>query len=80
MGSVENYPNIFKPQILSILMNKLLTILIGLILLIVPIYVWIMNYANFGTAALTFLQGGIIWLLLLIGAVSLLVGLSSLKD
>jgi len=61
-------------------MNKFLTILIGLILLIVPIYAWIMNFANFGTAALTFLQGGIVWLLLLIGAVSLLIGLSSLKD
>ena len=61
-------------------MNKLLTILIGLILLVVPIYAWIRNYANFGTAALTFLQGGIMWLLLLIGAVSLIIGLSSLKD
>jgi hypothetical protein len=61
-------------------MNKFVTILIGLILLIVPIYAWIVNFAGFGTAALTFLQGGIVWLLLLIGAVSLLVGLSSLKD
>lgn len=61
-------------------MNKLLTILIGLILLIVPIYAWIMNTAGFGTAALTFLQGGIVWLLLLIGAVTLMIGLSSLKD
>ena len=60
-------------------MNKLLTILIGLILLIVPIYAWITNFANFGTAALSVLQGGIVWLLLLIGIVSLLVGLSSLK-
>ena len=61
-------------------MNKLLTILIGLILLIVPIYIWIMNYANFGTTALSFLQGGVMWILLLIGAASLLVGLSSLKN
>ena len=61
-------------------MNKLLGILIGLIFLVVPIYAWIVNYASFGTAALTFLKGGIVWLLLLIGAVSLLIGLSSLKD
>jgi len=61
-------------------MNKLLTILIGLILLIVPIYAWIVNFAGFGTAALSFLQGGVMWILLLIGAVSLVVGLSSLKD
>lgn len=61
-------------------MNKFITILIGLILLIIPIYAWIVNFAGFGTAALTFLQGGIIWLLILIGAVSLIIGLSSLKD
>jgi hypothetical protein len=61
-------------------MNKFITILIGLILLIVPIYVWIVDFANFGTAALSFLQGGIVWLLLLIGAITLLIGLSSLKD
>ena len=61
-------------------MNKFATILIGLVLLLVPIYTWIVDYAGFGTAALTFLQGGIVWLLILIGAVSLVIGLSSLKD
>jgi len=61
-------------------MNKFATILIGLVFLIVPIYAWIVNYANFGIAATVFLQGGLIWLLLLIGAASLLIGLSSLKD
>ncbi len=61
-------------------MNKFIGILIGLIFLIVPIYAWIVNFAGFGTAALLFLKGGIMWLLLLVGAVSLLIGLSSLKD
>ena len=64
-------------------MNKFIGILIGLIFLLVPIYVWLAvpgGYWGFGTAALTFLKGGIMWLLLLIGAVSLLIGLSSLKD
>ena len=61
-------------------MNKLTGILIGLIFLVVPIYAWIIDYAMFGTAALAFLKGGIMWLLLMIGAVSLLIGLSSLKD
>ncbi|MFH0711781.1 MAG: hypothetical protein V1889_01610 [archaeon] len=61
-------------------MNKFIAILIGLAFLIIPIYAWIVNFAGFGTAALTFLQGGIVWLLLLIGVISLLVGLSSLKD
>jgi hypothetical protein len=61
-------------------MNKLIVILIGLVFLVAPIYVWIMDFAGFGTAALTFLKGGIVWISLLIGAVSLLIGLSSLKD
>jgi hypothetical protein len=61
-------------------MNKFIGILLGLIFLIVPIYAWIVDYAGFGTAALSFLQGGVMWLLLLIGAVSLLIGLNSLKD
>ncbi|MBU3923326.1 MAG: hypothetical protein KJ592_00245 [Nanoarchaeota archaeon] len=61
-------------------MNKYLTILIGLVFLLTPIYVWIVNFAGFGTATLDFLIGGIMWLLILIGAVSLLIGLSSLKD
>lgn len=61
-------------------MNKYLTILIGLVFLIIPIYAWIVNFAGFGVVALTFLKGGIMWMLLLIGAVSLFIGLSSLKD
>jgi len=61
-------------------MNKFITILIGLALLIVPIYAWIAYPSFLGAAALSFLVGGIIWLLILIGAVSLMIGLSSLKD
>jgi len=61
-------------------MNKFIGILIGLIFLLVPIYVWIIDFAGFGTAALTFLRGGLLWFILLIGAVSLFVGLSSLKN
>lgn len=61
-------------------MNKLIGILIGLVFLLAPIYAWIMDYAGFGTAAMLFLKGGLIWFILLIGAVSLLAGLSSLKN
>ena len=61
-------------------MNKIIGLLIGLVFLLVPIYVWIMDYPGFGTAALIFLKGGLIWLVLLIGVVSLIAGLSSLKD
>ena len=42
-------------------MNKWFEILVGLVLLIASIYAWGMNFAGFGTAAVTFLKGGIIW-------------------
>jgi len=61
-------------------MNKFIGILIGLVALIVPIYAWIVNFAGFGDASLLFLKGGIMWILLLVGAASLLIGLTSLKD
>jgi len=61
-------------------MNKYLEILIGLVLLLAPIYMWIDNTTGFGTAALTFLKGGLIWALLGIGVMFLIMGLSDLKD
>ena len=61
-------------------MNKPLAILLGLILLVVPIYAWIVDFAGFGTAALSVLQGGVVWLLILIGLVFLLSGISGLKS
>ncbi len=61
-------------------MNKYLEILIGLILLLVPIYMWIDNTAGFGTAAILFLKGGLVWIFIGIGAMFLIIGLSDLKD
>ena len=61
-------------------MNKYLEILIGLALLLIPIYTWITNWAGFGTAATLFLKGGLVWILLGIGAMFLIIGLSDLKD
>lgn len=61
-------------------MNKFVEILLGLVLLLVPVYAWILDYAGFGTAALVVLKGAILWGILLVGLVLLLVGLSSLKD
>ena len=61
-------------------MNKFIQILIGLVLLLAPVYAWIVNFSGFGDAALTVLKGGIMWALLLIGAALLLIGLMSLKD
>ena len=61
-------------------MNKFVEILIGLVLLILPIYVWIIDFAGFGDSALIVLKGGLLWAFLLIGIVFLLIGLNSLKD
>jgi hypothetical protein len=60
-------------------MNKLIELLVGLVLLLVPIYAWITNFWNVGEAATMFFKGGLVWLLLLIGAVFILVGISDLK-
>ncbi|MFH1238211.1 MAG: hypothetical protein ABIH79_03030 [archaeon] len=61
-------------------MNKFIGIMTGLVFLIVPIYAWIVNFAGFGTAAIYFLKGGLIWILILIGTVSLVIGLNSLIE
>ncbi len=61
-------------------MNKFIGILIVLVFIIVPIYAWIVNFAGFGTAALYLLKGGIIWASILIGALSLVIGLNSLIE
>ncbi len=61
-------------------MNKILSVLIGLILLVIPIYAWVMNSYGLGNAAMLFLKGGIMWGVILIGLVLILLGLNSLSD
>ncbi|MFH0808363.1 MAG: hypothetical protein V1888_01985 [archaeon] len=61
-------------------MNKYLEILLGLVLLLVPIYTWIVDYAGFGTATLILLKGGLVWIFIGAGLMFLLIGLSDLKD
>jgi hypothetical protein len=61
-------------------MNKWLEIFTGLILLVASIYAWGMNFWGLGNAALTFLKGGIMWLLILLGLILLILGISGLKD
>ena len=61
-------------------MNKFTEILMGLILVIVPIYAWITNFWDVGTAATAFFKGGLVWMLILIGALFLMLGISDLKD
>lgn len=60
-------------------MNKWLELLIGLIFLVVPIYLWGINAMGLGTAALEFLKGGLVWLVLAIGALFILLGISDIK-
>jgi hypothetical protein len=61
-------------------MNKWLQLFVGLILLLGGIYVWGMNFYNFGTAALNLLKGGIMWVVLLVGLVLIILGINSLKN
>lgn len=61
-------------------MNKWAEILIGLVLIIVVVYAWMTNIWGFGTAALDFLKGGIIWVIIMIGLLLLVLGISDLKE
>lgn len=60
-------------------MNKFVSILFGLILLVLGIY-GAFALPSWGRAAITFLQGGIVWLVLLIGLILVILGLSDLRD
>ena len=61
-------------------MKKVLEIIGGLIFLIVPVVLWIKNTAGFGDAALEILKGGVMWILILIGLVLIIVGITDLKS
>jgi hypothetical protein len=61
-------------------MNKWIELLLGLILVIVAIYAWGVNFWGMGTAALEVLKGGIVWAVLGIGALFILLGISDLKE
>jgi hypothetical protein len=61
-------------------MNKWLEILLGLIFLNGAIVVWAFNFLGFGEAALSFLKGGLVWFVVLIGLVLIMLGISDLKD
>ena len=61
-------------------MKKISEILGGLIFLIIPIYLWIINWNDFGVSALSFLKGGIMWLTIIIGTIILILGINDLKE
>ena len=60
-------------------MNKWLEIIVGLILIIAAVFAWMINLWHMGDAALVFLKGGIVWLVVVIGLLFLMLGLSDLK-
>jgi hypothetical protein len=59
-------------------MNKWLEILVGLVLIVAAVYLWMAT--ALGTSALEFLKGGIMWLIILLGILFLMLGISDLKD
>jgi len=61
-------------------MNKWLELLVGLVFVIAAICAWVINLAGFGTAALEFLKGGLVWVVILIGLLFLMLGISDLKE
>lgn len=61
-------------------MNKWIKILLGILLLVIPIYVWAINWIGFGTAALEFLKGGLVWAVIMIGLLFLILGIYDLKE
>jgi hypothetical protein len=61
-------------------MNKWLEILVGLILIVAAVAVWGFNYEGFGVAALTFLKGGLVWMVILVGLLFLMLGISDLRE
>ena len=61
-------------------MNKWLELLVGLVLVVVGVYVWEVNYWGLGNAAVTFFKGGLVWLVLLIGALFVMLGINDLRE
>jgi hypothetical protein len=61
-------------------MNKWIEILFGLILLNGAIFTWWGNFWNFGEAALNFFKGGLIWMVIFVGFIFIILGISDLKD
>lgn len=73
--------NLFKQKIQpNTTMNKWIQLFLGLILLLGGIYVWGLNFFSFGTAALNFLKGGLMWMVLLVGLILVVLGISNLRE
>jgi len=60
-------------------MNKWLEILLGLVLIILPVWV-ALSFNSWGLATSAFIQGGLVVFIVMIGVLLLLLGISDLKD
>jgi len=66
-------------------MNKWTELIVGLLLILVPITVawyspnWWGEFWNFREAAWEFLKGGVFWVVVMVGALFVLLGISDLK-
>ena len=60
-------------------MNKWLELLVGLILVIIPVCLWVLNIWGLGDSALVVLKGGIMWGIIGVGALFILLGISDIK-
>lgn len=63
-------------------MNKWIELLLGLILVVATVALVLpgMPLAAWGIAAVEFLKGGIVWLVLLLGLLFLMLGISDLRE
>jgi hypothetical protein len=61
-------------------MNKWIEILLGLILLAAAVCSWAVNLWGLGTSALEVLKGGLVWIVILIGLMFLVIGISDLRE
>jgi len=61
-------------------MNKWLEILFGLVFLNGAILLWWTNLWSFGEAALGFFKGGAVWMVIGVGLILIMLGISDLKD
>ncbi len=77
----SNFPNsnVFKLVQIKNIMNKWIEIFAGLIFVIAAVLMWYSQLWGFGDAALVFLKGGIMWLVIMIGLLFIMLGISDLK-
>ena len=61
-------------------MNKWLELLIGVVFLVIAIVAWGYNFVELGSAALGFLKGGLMWVVIILGIVFIVLGINDLKE